>query len=182
GKRAIAENAANRIADGSSLFLSIGSTALSVARALHRHKELTVMTNNLSAAMALSEEVTNRIIIPGGELRLPDRDLIGAEVVDFFGRFRAQFAVFGVAGIAEDGGLLEFHPAEVRTCEQMRANSATSLLVVDSTKFGRLAPAYGGNIDAVDLIITDRPPSPEFAPIVEKLGDRFVFCEKVRAI
>src|SRR3546814_6543117 len=93
GKRAIAQVAAARIPDGSTLFISIGSTALSVASALWRRKELTVITNNLSAAMALSEEVSNRIILPGGELRLPDRDLIGEEVVDFFGRYRAELEI-----------------------------------------------------------------------------------------
>lgn len=40
-----------------------------------------MITNNLTAAMALSEEVTNRIIITGGELRLPVCDGLGDEVV-----------------------------------------------------------------------------------------------------
>src|SRR3546814_6986891 len=96
--------------------------------------------------MALSEEVSNRIILPGGELRLPDRDLFGEEVVDFFGRYRAEFAIFSVAGVAEDGGLLEFHAAEVRACNRLRQNAQTSILVIDRTKFGRLAPALGGNV------------------------------------
>src|SRR3546814_20827836 len=77
--------------------------------------------------MALSEEVSNRIILPGGELRLPDRDLIGEEVVDFFGRYRAEFAIFSVAGVAEDGGLLEFHAAEVRACNRLRQNDKASI-------------------------------------------------------
>ncbi|EFL89451.1 DeoR/GlpR family DNA-binding transcription regulator [Ahrensia sp. R2A130] len=179
GKRAIAEHVARQIPDGSSLFLSIGSTALSVARALGRHKQLTVITNNLSAAMTLSEEVSNRIILPGGELRLPDRDMIGEEVVTFLDRFRAEFAVFGVAGIAEDGGLLEFHPAEVRVCARMRDNAAMSILAVDRTKFGRSAPAYGGNIDTVDLVVSDRIPDALYLPIVETLDDRIVFAEGV---
>ena len=177
GKRAIAEHAASLIPNGSSLFLSIGSTTLSVARALRHHKELTVITNNLSAAMALSEEVTNRIILPGGELRLPDRDMIGENVEAFFGRFRAEFAVFGVAGVGEAGELLEFHPAEVRACQCMRANARTSMLVVDATKFGRLAPAYVGDIAEVDRVIADRPPAKPFELLVEALGERMVFAE-----
>jgi len=81
GKRAIGESAASLIHDGATLFISIGSTPLSVAQALRRRKGLTVITNNLSAAMALSEEVSNRIMLPGGELRLPDRDILGDEVL-----------------------------------------------------------------------------------------------------
>ena len=179
GKRAVAEAAASEIPNGATLFISIGSTALSVARALHRRKELTVITNNLSAAMALSEEVSNRIILPGGELRLPDRDFVGEEVVEFFGRYRAEFAIFGTAGVDQEGDLLEFHQAEVRASERMRRNAQRSILVIDRSKFGRLAPAVGGNMSDVDLVVCDRPPAPEFDAVVEMLGDRIAFAEEV---
>ncbi|WP_112322054.1 DeoR/GlpR family DNA-binding transcription regulator [Oceanibium sediminis] len=177
GKRAIAEVAAAQIPDGATLFISIGSTVLSVARALHRRKELTVITNNLSVAMSLSEEVSNRIIVPGGEIRLPDRDFIGEEVVDFFARYRAEFAIFGTAGIDADGGLLEFHRAEVRVSERMRRNAQKSILLIDRSKFGRHAPAAGGNVSEVDLVICDRPPPPEFSELVDGLGQHIVFAE-----
>lgn len=179
-KRAIAEVAASQIPDGATLFISIGSTTLSVARALRYRKELTIITNNLSAAMALSEEVSNRIILPGGELRLPDRDFVGEEVVDFFGRFRAEFALFGTAGVGEDGRLLEFHESEVRASERMRANAQRSLLVIDHSKFGRLAPAAGARITDVDQIVCDRPPAAKFNPILEALGEQLMFAEKTR--
>lgn len=179
GKRAIAETAAWRIPDGATLFISIGSTALSVARALQRKRQLTVITNNLSAAMALSEDLSNRIILPSGEVRLPDRDLIGEEVVEFFGRYRAEFAIFGTAGVGEDGDLLEFHQAEVRASEQMRRNAQKSILVIDRSKFGRLAPALSGNIAEVDLVICDRPPAQAFAPLVERMGEKLVFAEDI---
>jgi len=177
GKRAIGEAAARLIPDGSSIFISIGSTPLSVAQALRRCKELTIITNNLSAAMALSEEKSNRIILPGGELRLPDRDILGIEVLDFFGRHRAEFGIFGAAGVAEDGGLLEFHTAEVSAREKICENSKKSILVVDCSKFGRLAPALGGNIIDVDTVILDRRPESTFTPLVDQIGDRLILAE-----
>jgi len=176
GKRAIGESAASLIHDGATLFISIGSTPLSVAQALRRRKGLTVITNNLSAAMALSEEVSNRIMLPGGELRLPDRDILGDEVLDFFGSFRAEFAVFGAAGIADDGGLLEFHRAEVRATQRICENAQTSMLVVDGSKFGRSAPVLGGNIADIDKIIVDRPPATGFVPLMNKIKDRLLIA------
>jgi len=177
GKRAIGEAAAGLIPDGATVFISIGSTPLSVARALRRRKGLTVITNNLSAAMALSEEVSNRIILPGGELRLPDRDILGNDVLDFFGRFRADFAVFGTAGIADDGGLLEFHTTEVRATQKIRANAQKSILVVDWSKFGRQAPALGDNITEIDTSIIDRRPGDTFAALLDKISDRLLVAE-----
>lgn len=178
GKNAIGEAATRLIPDGSTLFLSIGSTPLSVARALLRRKELTVITNNLSAAMALSEETSNRIILTGGEVRLPDRDILGSEVIDIIGQYRTEFAVFGVAGVAEDGGLLDFHTAEVRLREKMRENAQTSILVLDSSKFGRLAPALGGNVDDADHVVIDRMPEKKPKALSRKVLGRFIFAEE----
>lgn len=177
GKRAIGEAAAALIPDDSTVFISIGSTPLSVAKALRRRKSLTVITNNVSAAMALSEEVSNRILLPGGEMRLPDRDILGNEVLDFFGRFRAEYAVFGVAGIAEDGGLLDFFPTEVRARQVIRENAQKSLLVVDWLKFGRQAPALGDNIADMDQIITDRRPKEPFATLLADNNDKLILAE-----
>lgn len=175
-KQAIGHAAARLIPDGASLFISIGSTPLAVARALRGRKELTVITNNLSAAMALSDELSNRIIIPGGELRLPDRDMLGDEVVNFFSRYRAEFGIFGTAGIASDGRLLEFHSAEVRASERIRLNSGMSMLVIDQSKFGRLAPALGPNVTEIDRVVLDRPPVAEFGHLVDTLGDRLMLA------
>lgn len=178
GKRDIGEAAVELIPDGATIFISIGSTPLSVARALRRRKNLTIITNNLSAAMALSDEQSNRIILPGGEVRLPDRDILGSDVIELFGRYRAEFAIFGVAGVADDGSLLEFHSDEVRARERMRENAQVSILVLDCTKFGRLAPAAGENISDMDHVVLDRRPEAAFAPIIDALGDRLTLAER----
>ena len=177
-KRDIATAAAALIKDGSTIFISIGSTPLNVARALRDRKELTVITNNLSAAMALSEEQSNRIILPGGEVRLPDRDILGDEVLKLFGQYRADFGIFGVAGVTETGSLLEFHAAEVRARERIRENAEVSLLVLDRTKFGRMAPAVGENICDMDYVILDRRPEQPFGQLLDNLGDRLILAER----
>lgn len=171
-KRAIAEAAAALIPDGSTIFISIGSTPTMVAEALKRNKRLTVMTNNLNAAMALSDESTNRVILPGGEIRLPDRDLIGDETAAFFENYRAEFGIFGVAGVADDGALLDFHASEVRIREKIRENCRTSLLVMDSTKLNRDAPAVGGSLFEIDQIIMDQNAGVELTPLLERVHDR----------
>ncbi len=176
-KRGIGEAAVELIPDGATIFISIGSTPLSVARALRRLKGLTIITNNLSAAMTLSDELTNRIILPGGELRLPDRDILGDQVIEFFNRYRAEFGIFGTAGVAEDGSLLEFHAAEVRVREEIRANSLQSFLVLDHSKFGRLAPAAGENILDIDTIVMDKLPSGKYNQLLKNFKNRLILTE-----
>ena len=84
-KKRISQVAAEQVPDGSIIFISIGTTLAMVAVALQGKKNLTVVTNNLNAVMALSGESTNRIILPGGEVRLRDRDSLGDATPDLFG-------------------------------------------------------------------------------------------------
>ena len=173
-KRAIASVAAAMIPSGATLFISIGTTPAMVAQALRGHTDLTVVTNNLHAAMALAHDRSNRIILPGGEVRLPDCDLLGDQVVELVAHYRAEFAIFGVGGIAVDGGLLDFHRGEVEVRQQMRRNARTSVLVADRTKFGRVAPAVGGNLREIDRVVVDFPPDGPFAPLLEAARDRLI--------
>ena len=175
-KKRISQAAAAMVPNGSIIFISIGTTLAMVAVALQTKKNLTVVTNNLNAAMALSGESTNRIILPGGEVRLPDRDILGEVTPDLFGRYRADFGFYGVAGIDGDGGLLDFHRSEVEVRECIRQSSRSAVLVADHTKFGRAAPAIGGNIAECDMVVTDQRPNAAFADLQDALGDRLIIA------
>ncbi len=175
-KRAIGIAAAAQIPEGASIAISVGTTPMMVAEALYGKKNLTVVTNNLNAAMLLAREESNRIILPGGEMRLPDKDIMGDQVVEFFASFRTEFGVFGVGGVAEDGGLLDFHRAEVRVREKIREISRRTYLVLDRSKFGRPAPAVGGRLQDLDRIVLDIKPDGAFAPLIEGLEDRLLLA------
>ncbi|HLW26275.1 MAG TPA: DeoR/GlpR family DNA-binding transcription regulator [Kiloniellales bacterium] len=157
-KRRIAERVRALVPNHSSLFIGIGTTLEQVALALADHDDLLVVTNNLNAAMAFSANRSHRIMIAGGKLRLPDRDLLGEDVEALFAGYKVDYGIFGVGGIDEDGTLLDFDPAEVRAREALMANCRLRVLVADATKFGRNATVRGGSITDVDCFITDAPP------------------------
>jgi len=171
-KQRIGAAVAGLVGDGATVFISIGTTPAFVAHALRIRRNLTVVTNNLNAALALSEVETNRIILPGGELRLPDRDILGEAASAVFSRYRADFGIYGVGGIDSDGALLDFHEAEVAAREAIRMNARRSVLVADCTKFGRLAPIVGGALSDPDLIVVDARPGDGFAGLLDQAGDR----------
>lgn len=174
GKQQIAAHVAHLIPDGATLFFSIGTTPAVVAAAIADREGLTVITNNLNAAMALCEAPDARIILPGGELRLPDRDILGSRALEMFTAYRADFAIFGAAGIDSDGALMDFHVPEVRIRQTARSNARQSILVVDRSKFGRLAPAVGGHVGEADLVVTDARPGADFANVLDRIGERLV--------
>jgi DeoR family glycerol-3-phosphate regulon repressor len=173
-KRAMAAAVAAKVPDGATVFISIGTTLTLVAAALARHDGLTVITNNMHAALALSANPGHRLILPGGELRLPDLDFIDPEALCLFARYRADFAIYGVGGIDTDGTLLDFQENEVRAREAMRQNARRSILISDRSKFGRRAAAVGGQLSDADIVVIDDMPEPGYRPLLSGLPGQLV--------
>lgn len=145
-KHRIAAKVAQHIPDGVSLAFSIGTTPEVVAQALLQHKDLRVVTNNLNIAMLMTANSSFEITIAGGRVRNDDRDVIDGGAEKLFSAYRFDIGIFGVAGIDEDGALLDFHEGEVITRQTIQSNCRQSFLVLDHTKFSRLAHVRGGLI------------------------------------
>ncbi|MBB3993112.1 DeoR family glycerol-3-phosphate regulon repressor [Sulfitobacter undariae] len=175
-KKQIAGQVAQLIPNGATLFFSIGTTPALVADALSHRQGLTVITNNLNAAMALSEAPDVRIILPGGELRLPDRDILGTTALALFEGYRADYAIYGVGGIDGDGSLLDFHTTEVQIRQTLCANARHNILVADATKFGRRAAAVGGHLSEADHIVIDSRPPATFDTVLAPLNDQLIIA------
>nr|WP_321463127.1 DeoR/GlpR family DNA-binding transcription regulator [uncultured Cohaesibacter sp.] len=156
-KRQIAIEVARHIPDGSSIALSIGTTPEMVIEALQERANLKVFTNNLNVAMQASERHDWSVTIAGGSVRPGDKDILGPEVEAFFDRFEVDFGIFGVAGVTPDGGLLDFSEAEVGSRRAILKNCRKSFLVMDHSKFGRVAHVRGGHLSDVSCIFCDEP-------------------------
>lgn len=180
-KRAIGRAVAALVPSRASLLIGIGTTPEQVAVALSGHEDLTVVTNSLNAADALGLGRSNRIILPGGALRLPDRDLLGPECERLFRSFRADFAIFGVGGIDHDGALLDFSQEEVAARRSMREGCRHSILVADIAKIGRAAPCRGGELGEIDIVVFEAMPPEPIARMIEAAGAQLVIADAAEA-
>src|SRR6202034_943701 len=75
-KRQIGRVAADLLADGESVVLDSGTTALEVARCL-AGRRVTVMPLSLHAASVLAQIEGVRLLMPGGEVRPGELSLVG---------------------------------------------------------------------------------------------------------
>jgi DeoR family glycerol-3-phosphate regulon repressor len=169
-KERVADAVARFVPDGATLAFSIGTTPEVVARRLVDRRALRIFTNNLNVAMTLSANPSFQVTIAGGRLRSGDRDILGAGTVEFFSAYKVDIGIFGVAGVDEDGTLLDFHEDEVAARQAIRDNCRTSFLVLDHTKFGRAAHVRGGAITEVDRVFCDRAPPPALAACLAEAG------------
>lgn len=164
-KHAIGERTAALIPNNCSLFINIGTTTEEVARALHDHRGLMVITNNLNVAQLLRGYSHIDVIVAGGVLRHADGGIVGEATVDFIRQFKVDFAVMGVSGIDTDGSLLDYDFREVSVSRAIMAASRRSILVADAMKFSRSAPVRIGHLADLDTLVTDDPLEPDIARI-----------------
>ncbi len=164
-KRLIGEAAAQQVADHSSLFINLGTTTEEVARALHGHVGLLVITNNLQVAVELFADKDIEVILAGGAVRRADGGMVGAATVEHIRQFRTDLAIIGISAVDPDGTLLDFDVREVEVSQAIIRNARRVLLVTDGSKFSRAAPVRIAHLSDVDLLVTDRLPSPTVAAL-----------------
>lgn len=173
-KESIALSVAARVQDGESLSLGIGTTPQFVASALLSHRNLSIVTNNLPLALTIGQNSDFSVAIAGGSVRGTDLDVCGPSVDAFFATYKVDVAIFGVAGVDEDGSLLDFSEEEVRVRQAMLRNCRRSYLVLDSSKFTRPAFIRGGRIDEVTAVFCETNPPARIGRMLESSGVQFV--------
>lgn len=179
-KRAIGAAFAEMVPSGASLAVSIGTTPELAVQALGDHSDLMVLTNNLNVALFASDRPDWSVRIPGGAVRAGDRDVLGPQVEEFFGRYEVDFGVFGVGGVAEDGTLLDFTEEEVAARMAILRNCRRAVLLLDATKFGRSAHVRGGHLRDLDAVICDAPLPERLARTLAEGGGAAIVAEARR--
>ncbi|EJB08145.1 transcriptional regulator of sugar metabolism [Rhizobium leguminosarum bv. trifolii WSM597] len=157
-KELVASLVPDLIPNDSSIFLSGGSTLAFAAEGLRRRDGLTIVTNNLHAAVALFDRKGFELHVVGGLSRIASGSITGERAVDFIGRFKVDIAVLGTSGIDADGTLLEYDHSIVSSMRAMISNSRKKILVADSSKFQGGGVVRGAHISEFDIFVCDRKP------------------------
>lgn len=176
-KQRIARAAAELIPDGATLAVSIGTTPELVVNALGSHRGLKIFTNNLHVAMVAHHFEGAEVTIPGGTLRDAQADIVGVAAVNFFDSYQFEYGLYGVAAVDAAGGLLDLTEEDVQSREAIRRNAQTRILVLDTSKFGRLAHARSGHITDAEHVICDAQPPAAIARMLEDAGTALTACD-----
>ncbi|RJT50951.1 DeoR/GlpR family DNA-binding transcription regulator [Rahnella variigena] len=158
-KKAIAQAIADYIPDGSTVFITIGTTVEQVAHALLNHNHLRIITNCLRVAHILYKNPRFEVMVPGGTLRPHNGGIIGPSATAFVAGFRADYLVTSVGAIESDGALMEFDVNEASVAKTMMAHSRHILLAADHTKYHASAAVEIGNVSQVTALFTDELPA-----------------------
>ena len=176
-KRSIARAAARLISDDLSVFIGSGSTALEVARNLIGRQGLTVITNSLPIINLLARELGFTVVATGGVMRASEMSFIG-HITDLALReVRVDKVVIGIPAIDIKMGLTNDYLPEVVTDRAILNLGQELILVVDHSKFGKVASAYLAPLERVTTLVTDSQVDPETIEQIRQLGIRVIVAD-----
>jgi DeoR/GlpR family transcriptional regulator of sugar metabolism len=168
-KKAIAQRAAQVIAEDEIIFISGGTTTFHFSKALSERirreniRNVVVMTNTFATAEILSEDA--RVIVTGGNYRTMQRDLAGIICEKTLQKSHFNRSFVGVDGIDIAEGLMTFDIDTARVDQLVIANSDHNYILTDHSKFRRSSFISYGRIKDNCTIVTDRGISEE---LIEK--------------
>lgn len=151
----IAAAAVRMIRPGQVIILDSGTTTTAIARGCRHVRGLTVITNGTNIAAELADSPAD-VILTGGSLRRNSFSLVGPLAEDSLSKLSADILFLAVDGFDVTYGLTTPNQLEARVNRAMSAAAKRTVVVNDSSKFGRRSLSLIMPISAVHEAITDR--------------------------
>ncbi|HEX3053325.1 MAG TPA: DeoR/GlpR family DNA-binding transcription regulator [Aggregatilineaceae bacterium] len=153
-KSAIAAQAASLIHDGSSIALDSSTTVYALMPYLKKFDNLTIVTNGLMAVQSFldNDDRQARVLLTGGRLRRDSISVVG--MPESLPNVNLNLCFFSARGIAENVGASEIDPDEVAIKQAMIARCGHAVLLVDGSKWGKVAPFTVSPTSKLQHIIT----------------------------
>lgn len=165
-KERIAQKALELVEEGSVIILDAGSTILSFARKLEPTRRITIVTNSLPAATALTDN-GNCVHIIGGEYSAVTMSTTGLMASRDLNMIKADIVFLGTSGFQSYDGPSSKAPSDAQTKQDMIRNSRKSVVLADSSKFSANAFVQFAQWSEIDYLITDEGAPQDVLEIIE---------------
>lgn len=162
------------VSNGDAVFLDTSSTALALARHLHSHRDLTVITNSLPVAESLLDVQGVTVVMMGGTLQRETISLVGLEGLAALQKLNIQRGFFGAHGLSDPEGLTDVSAAEAEVKRQVVSMCREVVAIIDATKWGRAGLASFASLVDIDLVITDQLAPAELVRQVMQQGIKVI--------
>lgn len=163
-KMDLAKMALDLIEDGDSLFIGGGTTCRIFAHLLKKKKKnLRVVTNDFLIALELKDSIKN-IFFLGGQIESDEDTLYttGMEDSEFLNNLYVNHSFITVDGLDFQAGLTLNSYFTLRLINEVKRKTKNLTLLVDSSKFDRVAVHVLGSLNFSNCLVTDRKISSKY--------------------
>lgn len=169
-KNKIGIKAAESIAANDSIIIASGTTALAFAKQIRPKGTLMVITSALQIAESLLNSDSIEVIMLGGQLRKSSASVMGPYAENTLNDFYCSKLYLGVDGIDPTSGCTTTSVLEAHLNRKMIAVSQKTIVLADSSKFGKKGFGKICGIEDIDEIITDNGIPESMKTELESMG------------
>lgn len=169
-KAAITEYAASLVDENQVIALDYGSTSQMIAEVLKKKfRSMTVITNSIKNALILAECPDFTIILTGGILAR-DELTLADDFAPLLEHLHIDTLFMTVTGIDPEIGCTDMRFGEARIQNQMRKAASRTIVLADSSKFGKGSLVKICKLEDVDMIVTDAALTSDMEAAIKEKG------------
>ena len=178
-KRAIGIRAASLVTPDDSILIASGTTMLFLAREIKAQGRLTVITSAVNIVPILVRDHNVDVVQLGGMVRNTSVSAVGVYAERMLQDFSCSKLYLGVDGIDLEYGLSTTNLMEAGLNRAMIRTAQKTIVLADSSKFGRRGFSKICDLSDVDQIITDSNVSPHTLAQLRSQGIEVTVVEAV---
>ena len=168
-KKRIARAAVELISPKEAIIIGSGTTVLALAREIPS-QPLTVLTAAMNVSMALMEQPEIEVVQLGGIVRKSSTSVVGPYAEEMIEAFACTKLFLGIDGLSPDFGFTTSNALEAHLNQRMIRSAQKTIVLTDSSKFGRKGFGKICDLEDVDLVITDNGVAPGIVKELERAG------------
>lgn len=169
-KNRLGNYCAGIIKEGNAVYLDTGSTAMNIAAALSKRKNIAVLSNSLPVLNILSGAKNIQLIALTGIYDFDAKGFFGDVTQRALRNFRIDIAFLSVSAISVPYGLMSPLFADQSMKRTVLEVARRKILVTDHTKIGKESFLKVCDIKEIDQIVSDKITDADFIKYVRKLG------------
>jgi len=154
-KKQVCSHAIEYIHDDDTIFFDCGTTLPYLVDLLPDHFHITAICYALNVAERLTRKPNVRLVMLGGLYHPASASFSGSSALETLDSLGINVAFLSAAGVDSRRGATcaHFHEAEIKRKAMSRAQK--NILLVDSSKIGKLKPVFFSDLQSFDAVITE---------------------------
>lgn len=177
-KQAIAKAAQTLIKPDDAIILASGSTVTAFAEKLEPNGMINVVTPSLGIAVLMHSRSNVKVFILGGALYKNSFSVRGEYAVEGLKNTSCSKLYIGCDGIDLASGVTCATIEEAELTSAMMKAASQTVVLADSSKFGRRGFGKIGNIEDIDIIITDKGMPESLREKIEDAGVQIIIADE----
>ena len=169
-KSVIGYYAAQLINQDDSIIIASGTTMFSFAHNIEPKHHLTVVSSSLKVSETLGPNEAIDVIQLGGTLRRSSLSVVGRYAEELLEDMACSKLFMGVDGFDPNFGITTTDIREADLNKAMMKAARKTIVLADSSKFGRSGFVKIADFDEIDMLITDSNLPDKAASILESMG------------